>query len=218
SVVFGSLIVAIVKYIRYMMHFVKKYITPENAVCGSFIKCIWCCIDCCLRCFEKLLEFISRNAYIIVAVESESFCTSARHAFGFLVSNLGGLAMVQVIGDSFLFLGKAFVALVSTGIAAIILTQSPWYNLNTTSIILPCTIVFIGAWMIGSLFMGIFEMCIDTIFMSFLIDEDKKLGFADGALKAFIADASKGKGEKVTSSTKGKATTSAPNVKPTVQA
>jgi hypothetical protein len=216
SVVFGSLVVAVIKYIRYMMHFVKAYANPEGRCIGRFVKLIWCCIDCCLRCFEKLLEFISRNAYILVAIESESFCASARHGFGYLVSNLSGLAMVQTLGDAFLFLGKCFVGFASAGICALVLTQTPYFSLSTSSIILPCLVVLLGGYLIGSLFMGIFEMAIDTVFMCYCIDEDKQLGYADGALRDFVKANAR---EKTSETGKGMQTAtvvSAPAVKPHV--
>ncbi|KAG8468600.1 hypothetical protein KFE25_013683 [Diacronema lutheri] len=165
SIVFGSLLVAIVKYVRYAMNFLKRYADPDARCYGGFVRCIWCCIDCCLRCFEKALEFISRNAYILVAIESESFCSSARHSFGYLVSNVAALGMVQTVGDAFLFLGKLFVALACAGLCALLLTVIPLFQLNTSSIILPCLIVLVASYMIAALFMGIYEMAIDTVFM-----------------------------------------------------
>jgi hypothetical protein len=192
SVVFGSLVVAIVRYIRYMMNFLKRSVkaSGDGSKCFSrIVDCVFCCVECCLRCFESLLEFISRNAYIMLAIESGSFCTSAKSAFGYLASNMGGLAMVQAIGDLFLFFGKVFIGMMSAGICAIVLTQTAYYQERVSSIILPCMIVLVGAYLVGSLFMGIFEMAIDTIFLSFCVDEDKKLGFADGPLKAFVAEA-----------------------------
>ncbi|KAG8469178.1 hypothetical protein KFE25_007696 [Diacronema lutheri] len=188
TVVFGSLTVAIVKYVRYMMNFVKQYADPENRYYGFVVKCVWCCIDCCLRSFEKLLEFISKNAYILCAVEGEPFCTSARHAFGYVVSNLGGIALLNTIGDLFLFLGKFFVAAASAGVCACVLMFVPSFQVSTNSIVLPCIIVFIASYVIASIFMGIFEMTIDTVFMCFCIDEDKQLGYADGALKSFVKE------------------------------
>jgi hypothetical protein len=175
-----------------MMNFLKRSVkaSGDGSKCFSrIVDCVFCCVECCLRCFESLLEFISRNAYIMLAIESGSFCTSAKSAFGYLASNMGGLAMVQAIGDLFLFFGKVFIGMMSAGICAIVLTQTAYYQERVSSIILPCMIVLVGAYLVGSLFMGIFEMAIDTIFLSFCVDEDKKLGFADGPLKAFVAEA-----------------------------
>lgn len=196
SVVFGSLVVAIVRYVRYMMNFLKRTVkaSGDGSKCFSrLVDCVFCCVECCLRCFEKLLEFLSRNAYIMVAVEGGSFCASAKSAFGYLVTNVRGLAMVQAIGDLFLFFGKIFIAMASAGICAIVLTQTRYFQERVSSIILPCMIVLVGAYLVGSLFMGIFEMAIDTIFLCFCVDEDKQLGFAEGPLKAFVAESDKHK-------------------------
>jgi hypothetical protein len=186
SIVFGSLVVAVVKYLRYIVYFVKSRAQPDNKCWGCVVKYSFCCVECCLRCFEKLLDFISKNGYVLICVQGDSFCGSCRAAFGYIASNLGGIALLNAVGDLFLFIGKMFVALVASGACALILLYVPSYRLATASIILPCALVFLGAYLIASIFMGVYEMTIDSLFVCFLIDEDKQLGYADGALRDFV--------------------------------
>merc|ERR1719502_2425396 len=118
------------------------------------------------------MEFLSKNAYIQVMIQGVSFCTGAKEAFALLFANAARFAMVSMIADFFLFLGKFFVLVASTCIAALILT-SPDVAETISSPIFPGLLVGINAWMLGSIFMGVYEVMIDTIFQCFCKDEEK---------------------------------------------
>lgn len=47
-----------------------------------------------------------QNAYTATAINSTSFCTSAREAFLILVENALRVAVINTVGDFVLFLGK----------------------------------------------------------------------------------------------------------------
>lgn len=49
---------------------------------------------------------ITQNAYAATAINSTSFCTSARDAFVILVENALRVATINAVGDFVLFLGK----------------------------------------------------------------------------------------------------------------
>lgn len=88
--------------------------------------CIKCC-QCCLYCLEKILKFITRNAYIeigkllltyctftknsfiIIAIHGYSFCRAGQQAFKILTSNALRVAAINSVGDFVLFLGKILV-------------------------------------------------------------------------------------------------------------
>lgn len=89
---------------------------------------------CCLWCLEKCLAYLNQvspfrwveagslartvpplkysrrtslqNAYTATAINSTSFCTSARDAFLILVENALRVAAINTVGDFVLFLGK----------------------------------------------------------------------------------------------------------------
>lgn len=54
-------------------------------------------VQCCLWCFEKCLKFITRNAYIFIALKGDSFCSAAKDAFSLVVGNVTRIGTVQVI-------------------------------------------------------------------------------------------------------------------------
>ena len=80
SVAFGSLIIAIVKLIRYLITYVEKKLQKaagNNPVTKGIITFVACCCKCFFYCLEKFLKFISKNAYIMVAIYGRNFCLSA---------------------------------------------------------------------------------------------------------------------------------------------
>jgi len=60
------------------------------------------------RCLVERLTCgsITQNAYAATAINSTSFCTSARDAFVILVENALRVATINAVGDFVLFLGK----------------------------------------------------------------------------------------------------------------
>lgn len=83
SVAFGSLLIAIVKLIRWLISRVEKKLKKAaglNPVSRAIITFVSCCCKCFFWCLEKFLKFISKNAYIMVAIYGKNFCASARDA------------------------------------------------------------------------------------------------------------------------------------------
>merc|ERR1711939_1298578 len=84
SAAFGSLLVAILQFIRiivaYMVHQLKKA-GKDNLL----VKYAACCVQYCLWYLQKIIEWINRNTYILIAIEGKSFCASAMEALSLIV-------------------------------------------------------------------------------------------------------------------------------------
>merc|ERR1719484_106818 len=46
-----------------------------------------CCLNCCLRCMVSCLQFLSKNAYIMVGVQGKGFCKSAWEVWTVMARN-----------------------------------------------------------------------------------------------------------------------------------
>nr|KAG5709578.1 hypothetical protein BaRGS_001628 [Batillaria attramentaria] len=104
SVAFGSLIIAFVVLIRWILSFIEGRLKGrENFLAKFLLKCL----VCCLWCFEKVLKFINSNAYIEIAIHGYGFCKAARTAFMVIVSNALRMVAINCVGDFVLFLAKA---------------------------------------------------------------------------------------------------------------
>ncbi|RXG67089.1 Choline transporter-like protein 2 [Armadillidium vulgare] len=180
TIAFGSLIIAIVRFIRlifeYIDHKIKKY--ADNFI----VKMISCCFRCCLWCLEKFLKFINRNAYIYSAIYGTNFCTSARKAFSLLMRNIIRVVVLDKVTDFLLLIGKLVVtgtmALLSFGFFSgeiIDLRDSlPPMNYYLT----PVIIITIATFFIASAFFDVYNMAVDTLFYCFLEDSERNDGSA----------------------------------------
>ena len=171
SAAFGSLLVAILQFIRiivaYMVHQLKKA-GKDNVL----VKYAACCVQYCLWYLQKIIEWINRNTYILIAIEGKSFCASAMEALSLIFNNLATVGAVNVIGDVLLFLGKLSVSL-TCGVLAFLYLDDDAYTTGENKVSSPLLIVvfcIIFGFVIAGLFMSVVEMAIDTTLLSFCKD------------------------------------------------
>ena len=171
SAAFGSLLVAILQFIRiivaYMVHQLKKA-GKDNLL----VKYAACCVQYCLWYLQKIIEWINRNTYILIAIEGKSFCASAMEALSLIFNNLATVGAVNVIGDVLLFLGKLSVSL-ACGVLAFLYLDDDAYATGDNKVSSPLLIVIfciIFGFVIAGLFMSVVEMAIDTTLLSFCKD------------------------------------------------
>ncbi|XP_061511125.1 choline transporter-like 2 isoform X4 [Anopheles gambiae] len=175
TLAFGSLIIAICKIIRaileYVDHKLKRY---DN----GFTRAVLCCCRCFFWCLESFLKFLNRNAYIMCAIYGKNFCSSAKDAFSLLTRNvLRVIALDKVTGFLF-FLSKLLLA---SGMAAVTYTyfdsDLPKMQLNYPFV--PAVLVFIGTFIIASIFFSVYSVAVDTLFLCFLEDIERNDGSAE---------------------------------------
>eukprot|EP00003_Mantamonas_plastica_P009952 TRINITY_DN1931_c0_g1_i8.p1 TRINITY_DN1931_c0_g1~~TRINITY_DN1931_c0_g1_i8.p1 ORF type:complete len:299 (+),score=90.21 TRINITY_DN1931_c0_g1_i8:790-1686(+) len=109
SVAYGSLIIAIIDMINYMLRQAERR-NSDNLVVWFVI----CCIRCLVSCIGEIIRFLNRFAYIYVAMYGEDFCTSAKSCWGLMQRNFFDALLVDTIGDMVLGLGKFMGACLST--------------------------------------------------------------------------------------------------------
>jgi Plasma-membrane choline transporter len=66
---FGSLLIAIIQFIRSVLLYVQK--TYNHAMAGThkeIFKYVCCCVQCCLYMLECCMKFVSKQAYIQTAI------------------------------------------------------------------------------------------------------------------------------------------------------
>lgn len=68
---------------------------------------------CLLSCIEDILKALTKNAYIIIAMDGTSFYTSGRRAVQLISRNFLGVIAIQSIGDFVLILARIFIICLS---------------------------------------------------------------------------------------------------------
>ncbi|EQC34036.1 hypothetical protein SDRG_08250 [Saprolegnia diclina VS20] len=201
TLAFGSLIVAIIQFARLVLEYIDQKL--KSAQQNTLVKVAMLCFKCCLWCFEKCIKFLNKNAYIIVAMKGDGFCSSMKESFSLLLANAARVATVSVITTFLLFLGKIFITAFSCMMLFLFITnppkQLPAFFLgdvaNINSPVFPLLVCGLLAYGIATMFLNVYETAIDTILLCFCEDckvnkatgtyymSDELLAYVDGAAK-----------------------------------
>ncbi|XP_058506062.1 choline transporter-like protein 1 isoform X3 [Solea solea] len=181
----GSFIITVVKIPRLLLMYIHNQLRGKENVCA---RCLLKTCICCLWCLEKCLNYLNQNAYAATAINSTSFCSSARDAFVLLVENALRVATINAIGDFVLFLGKVLIV-TSTAFAGVLLLN---YQRDYAEWLLPLAIVCLFSFLVAHCFLSVFEIVVDVLFLCFAIDTKYNDGspgkefFMDKALMEFV--------------------------------
>lgn len=194
SLAYGSLIIAIVQFIRAILLYIDHQtqgIQKSNLVVKVAMKIV----QCCMWCLEKCLKFLSKNAYIMVAMNGKGFCTSAKDAFKMIFSNMGQVATVSMVSFLLLSAGKIAIAMACTIIMFSYIEAKPEeFGIGgaheISSPMAPILLTLLLSWFVASTFLGVYEMAIDTILLCFCQDKEvnKESGqfFMSDRLRKFV--------------------------------
>ncbi|XP_070692699.1 choline transporter-like protein 1 [Pempheris klunzingeri] len=181
----GAFIITLVKIPRLILMYIHNQLKGKENACA---RCLLKTCICCLWCLEKCLNYLNQNAYAATAINSTSFCTSARDAFVILVENALRVATINAVGDFVLFLGKILIV-TSTAFAGVLLLN---YQRDYAEWLLPLIIVCLFSFLVAHCFLSIFEIVVDVLFLCFAIDTKYNDGtpgkefFMDKALMEFV--------------------------------
>eukprot|EP01018_Ginkgo_biloba_P013005 Gb_10052 [translate_table: standard] len=173
TVAFGSLLVAVVQLVKFIFAYINSKLKRlRKSAWVPF--CLIGCIGGCLFVLERILKYINRNAYIMVAIKGTNYCKSASRGVSLLVSNALRVIAVTVVGDIVIFLGKLLVG-AGSGVCAFYMAGSKMYtdpekSTYLSSPILPVLLSSIIGFLLGHIFMQVYEMAIDTVFLCFCED------------------------------------------------
>jgi len=166
SLAFGSLILAIVKTINYIIRNIeRKAKLSEN----RFFVCMLSCLKCLCKCVEVFVGYMSKYAYIYMAIYGESFCKSAKDSFNLISRNAISIVVIDVITDFVLWVGQLLGVVLCTWIMIIFETQSnnphPTWVTIVYTIIISFTIFHVYSKIIGT--------GVDAVFVCYLEDLER---------------------------------------------
>ncbi len=145
----------------------KKALKGTNNKC---LKALFCITSYCLACLERFVKFITRNAYIQVALTSKNFCTSAMNAFLLVISNVARFGVVHTLGCIFMFLGKLFIMTATAFVCYVIIVNWDQTKDEISSPYFPVFACMIIGYLVAAVFMSVFSFASDTILQCFCLD------------------------------------------------
>jgi len=171
SLAFGSLLCAIVTTIRVVFEYVGEKVAGASGN-NQFTTCLLASVRCCLDCFDRFLRYINRNAYIYMAISSESFCTSAINSFVLILKNAMKFGFVETISEVFMFLAKFCIAVSTTFCGFMLLGIMVNEEEPINNPFIPVAAIFGFSYLVASVFISIFDIGANTILQCYLIDLD----------------------------------------------
>ncbi|KAF1328801.1 Choline transporter-like protein, partial [Globisporangium splendens] len=194
SLAYGSFIIAVVQFVRAILMYIDHQ-TQGVQKSNLVVKVAMKAVQCCMWCLEKCLKFLSKNAYIMVAMNGTGFCTSAKDAFKILLSNLAQVGTVSMATFLLLSAGKLAITMACTiTMFAYIESKPEEFGIGArheiASPMAPVLLTMVLAWFVASTFLGVYEMAIDTILLCFCQDKarnsDTGAYFMSDSLRKFI--------------------------------
>jgi solute carrier family 44 protein 1 (choline transporter-like protein) len=119
-----------------------------------------------LYCLEKCIKFLNQNAYTIIAIDGNNFCSSAQKAFSILTSNVLRVIAINSVGAFVLFLGKIGVMATTCTIAVFWLKSITALHFYAIPVVLICFFSFL----IAHCFLSVYEMVVDALLLCFCED------------------------------------------------
>ncbi|KAF0984587.1 hypothetical protein FDP41_000486 [Naegleria fowleri] len=168
SMIFGSLVVAIVQMIRYLFKKAKtrlQKLAQENTVANWIIKVF----DAILWVVEKIVRFMNKNAYLMIAIHGSNFLMSSSRGFMIVMENILIVGTTNTISDVVLFLGRVLITVISSVICYLIIDLNNKYEFLVAVLpvveygIIPSVVTGVITFLIASLFMNLYDIAIDTI-------------------------------------------------------
>jgi len=165
SLAFGSFVIALVQFIRYCLLYLEKQAKAQkNKVMEIVLKAV----QCCIWLFEKLLKFITKNAFIQVAIMGTSFCTSARTAVYLMMRNAARFGALAILGSIIHFIGFAIITSV-TALVGYFIVQAFYPEVSPA---MPVVSYIAVGYLIAQLYMNVFGMSVDTTLQCFIAAEE----------------------------------------------
>jgi hypothetical protein len=170
SIAMGSFLIAVITFIRivfeYIVYQYEKVGNKENPV----YKAVKCVIRCILWCLDKYVKFITKNAYIQIALQSTNFCGAAWDSFCLMIKHAGRFSTAGMIGWIMMILGKGTIMGASAAVTFIYIKEA--YP-DIKQPLIGTAIVAMVAYLVASLFLSIFSFSCQSILHCFILNEEQ---------------------------------------------
>ncbi|KAH7479925.1 Protein PNS1 [Phytophthora ramorum] len=164
SICFGSLIVAILETVVWILH-ILAWLAGRSGNCC--LACLLSCLSCIISCIESWIEFFNRFAYSYVGCYGYSFVTASRHVFKlFAAKGWSAIVNDDLTGNVF-WLGNIIIGAVTAYIGVQIVDDTDTARLAMFSHpdVFVAFFCFFTGYGINNLFMSIVASAVTTIFV-----------------------------------------------------
>mmetsp|Transcript_39396 Transcript_39396/g.117950 ORF Transcript_39396/g.117950 Transcript_39396/m.117950 type:complete len:920 (-) Transcript_39396:442-3201(-) len=161
----GALIIAIVQIIRYILMYLERQAQAQKNKVMAIVARV---LAYAFWCLERFLRFLTKNAYIQVALKGTNFCTSAMNAWDIVCKNLIRFGVVATLGRVIHYVGVICI----TGCTVTV----GWFILKAMHPdvypVVPMALYTCVGYLVGKLYMSVFGMSVDTALQCVIAAEE----------------------------------------------
>jgi len=169
TIAFAALLIAIVDFIeKTLTYFEEKFNRGEPS---PVQKALLAAIKCCLRCVKCILNRINKNGMIICAIYGWPFCASSMKGIMVIMKNVVRASALSMVSGYLEKLGK--IAIVCLTMAVCMAFAVYYYDGELSSLLFPGIVCLFITVSICWNYMNLYEVGLSTIFICFLIDEER---------------------------------------------
>lgn len=164
SICLGSLLVAIVQFLRQLCNAARQSEASNGGMIGY---AVFCCIGCLLGLLEWAIEFLNRYAFCHIALYGKAYFPAAKDTWK-MIKDRGIDALINecLIGPVLSF-GAIFIAYVCSLLSYLyLLFTKPEYNQNNAYTPVVMAFSFLIGFQIANIFTTPLSSGIDTIFVA----------------------------------------------------
>lgn len=115
TVAFGSFILAAIWVIRQVIAYMKQAAEQDKRNTGKQNgQLMLQCISCCAACFNKIVEYLSRHAYIETALHNTNFCKGCYESAAIILTNMWRVGVLHGIANLAIMFGTFTIAALVT--------------------------------------------------------------------------------------------------------
>jgi len=136
-----------------------------------------------------LFNELNQIAFVFTTIYGTPFCYSGWTAFKLVSAKLGRSVMVDAVSKWTRIFGRFAITMMNTAIGVMIMYWNSGYSAELSALMLPTFIIFVFSYCIAALFMDVFDIAVESIYLCFLVDEKvhSEPVFASPALKKVVS-------------------------------
>lgn len=190
SLAFGSLLIAIFMVVQKLIELAEK--RNKEAGGNKVVDCILGCCMCWVSCCKEIVEHINKNAYIDIAITSDSFCEAAKSALAMIVEVGGAMAILNGATFVFTLFGVVLISMGAGGFTHLMVNQGVFIDqtseFDVANPIAPMVVAGLIGVVVALSFMHVFDMTSDTLLYCYGLDLRSGRGgqTAPSALKELV--------------------------------
>jgi len=166
SILFGTLIITIVQMIRLALEYVCNQTKHMDS--NPVVKMVKCCLRLAMWCLEKCVKFVTGYAFIYVAMEGQSFCSSCVSTVKLMILNPRQTAMCTAISRIITLLSVTSIPLICSAIGFRIIDDK-----GVANPMYPTFMILFLSYGVCSCCSSVFQTSIETLYVCSFRDKEK---------------------------------------------